>query len=358
AGARAEAPPFLELRRAVVRPALLPNWRGLRVRVLRLEGLRVRVNAYESGGDDLPALHLPAGGGEARIGRLVVEDAELVVDHRRVPLALDLPDVRGALASVRGTLAGQIAFAAGTVQVAGHPPLRLASSVDVRVGGGRAEVVSGRLQSDKTDVAYSGTLQLRGGLRGTFDLSGPVDLGVMDRHVFASGLGLSGHARYEGRLYVAGSSLELQGRLAGTGGEFSGLAVPRYAGAVSWKQGRLAVRGLDLEALGGRARMDLDLPPPPGRVHLQADVEGMDTEALSGLVFAVDAAGLGAGASGRIDLSWPRGRNREVTGTAGLDLLARGDGRTPLWGRLDWEAERGRQHLRHADLRTPSARAL
>ena len=206
-GATAAAPPFLEVDRAVALPSISSPLGGLRLRELRLRGLRARVEAYEKGGDDLPHLHLPAGGGQASLGRLVVEDAELLVDHRRVPLSLDLPDVHGTLfAEASGALAGRLSFGAGDVRVAGHEPLRLASELRVRLHGGHLEVPFARVQSEKTDLSGGGALDLSPALRGEFTLAGPVDLGVLDRHVLASGLGLSGHARYQGLLRVVGSS--------------------------------------------------------------------------------------------------------------------------------------------------------
>jgi autotransporter translocation and assembly factor TamB len=358
AGPRAGTPPFLALRQATLRPSLLPGRGGLRLRELRLAGLRVRVQAYEQGGDDVPSLKLPEGGGEARIARLVVEDAEVIVDHRRVPLALDLPDVHGALAAAGEALIGRLSFGSGSVRVAGHEPLRLASDVNLTLRGGRLDVQGGRLRTEKTDLQYGGTLQLRGGVRGELMLAGPVDLAVLDRHVMQTGFGLSGHARYLGLLRVAGSQLDLEGRLEGTQGEFDGHPVARYGGDLRWKQGRLELRGLSLSALGGSGLVNLDLPAAPGTVLLDADVDGMDAEALSLLVFDVDAAGLGASATGRFDLRWPRGRQRELSGTGALELAERADGRTPLSGRLDWESEEGRQRLRQADLRTAIARVV
>jgi autotransporter translocation and assembly factor TamB len=350
------APPFLDLRRATLRPSLRADGRTLRLNELQLSGLRVRVQAYAEGGDDLPSFTLPPGGGEARIGRLLVEDAEVLVDHQRVPLSLDLPDVHGTLASAAGALSGKLSFGAGTVRVASHEPLRVASEVELSLRGGRLDVRAGRLRTEKTDLTYSGQLQLRGGLRGELALGGPVDLAVLERHVMETGFGLSGHARYVGRLRVTGSQLELEGRLDGTRGEFDGIPVPRYAGDLIWKQGRLELRGLAVTALGGSGRVDLDLPPAPGTVHLRADLRGMDAEALSRLVFDVDAAGLGAGATGPVDMRWPRGRQRELSGSAQLTLQPLADGRTPLEGSLAWTSERGRQRVQQVDLRTAAAR--
>lgn len=359
AGAVAGAAPFLEVRRAVAQPSLLPAWRGLRLRQLRLSGLRVRVQAYESGGDDLPRLDLPGGSGEARIGRLLVEDAELLVDHRRVPLEMDLPSVHGALrADAGGALSGRFSFGAGTVRFAERPPLRLASEVQVSLRAGRLEVASARLQTEKTDLALRGALALSPSLRGEFTMAGPVDLAVLDQHVMDSGFGLRGHAEYAGRVRVDGSRLELDGRLEGRDGEFDGVPVPRYAGDVSWKEGRLQARGLDLEALQGSGRIDIDLPPAPGTVRLRAALRDMDAEGLGRLVFDLGEAGIGAGASGDVDLRWPRGHNRALTGTAELQFVARADGRTPLWGRFAWRAADGRQQVEEAELRTPAGRAL
>jgi translocation and assembly module TamB len=355
-GARPSDPPFLHLRRAEMRPSLRPRWGGLHLRQLTLQGLRVHVQAYEGGGDDLPPFRLPAGGSEARIGRLVVEEAELVVDHQRVPLALDLPDVQGTLQTAAGGgLAGRLAFGAGSVRVGDRDALQVASDVDLVLRQGRIDVTRGRLVTEKTDLSYRGTVQLAGGVRGRFTVSGPVDLAVMDRHVMESGFGLRGHARYVGELHIEGSRLELQGRLQGTQGEFDGVAVARYAGELTWKQGRLQVRDLAVSAMQGQGRFDIDLPPPPGTVRLRAELEGMDAEALSRLVFDVGAAGLGAAASGRMDLHWPRGRNRDLSGTVQMDLAPRADGRTPLGGRVEWRAENGRQQVERAHLQTPSA---
>jgi translocation and assembly module TamB len=357
-GATPGSRPFLELERAVGLPSLTSGLRGLRLRELHLQGLRVHVEAYEKGGDDLPRLRLPPGGGQARLGRLVVQDAEVVVDHRRVPLALDLPDVHGTLfADAGGALTGRLSFGAGDVRVAGRPPLRLASEIQMSLRGGRLEVPSARLQSEKTDLNWRGTLVLSPALRGEFTVVGPVDLQVLDRHVLASGLGLSGHARYEGQLLVAGSKLELDGRVEGTQGEFDGIAVPRYSGAVSWKEGRLRLRDLQISALGGTGTVSVDLPPRPGQVEVVAAVEGMDAEGLSRLAFDVGDTGLSAGARGPIQLRWPRGVSGRTSGTMDLELVPGAGGRTPLWGHFQWSAEQGRQKVEAALLRTSTTRA-
>jgi len=84
----------------VAAPALGPLLlRRLALARLRIEGPRIRIHAYPEGGDDIPKLGGGRGGFfDLRVRRLVIEDGELELDHRRVPLQLDLPDFRGRLA--------------------------------------------------------------------------------------------------------------------------------------------------------------------------------------------------------------------------------------------------------------------
>src|SRR6185436_5459430 len=98
AGARPGAPPFLEVARVVAAPALQPLWqRRLVLSRMRVERPRLSVHAYAQGGDDLPEIGDGASGLELRVRRLVIENGELQLDDRRVPLALELPDFRGRL---------------------------------------------------------------------------------------------------------------------------------------------------------------------------------------------------------------------------------------------------------------------
>jgi hypothetical protein len=67
---------------------------------------------------------------------------------------------------------------------------------------------------------------------------------------------------------------------------------------------------------------------------------------------------LGTAATGEIDVTWPKGRNRLLSGTIGVDLAERPDGRTPLSGRFDWRAEDGRQTYERAVVRLPGMTGL
>jgi autotransporter translocation and assembly factor TamB len=360
AGATPEAPPFLEVPRISAAPSFRPLWeRRLLLDVLEVEGPRMRVNAFREGGDDLP--HIRTGGGPAgfqvRIGRLLIRGGEVLVDHQRVPLDLDLPGFEGQLREGAGrALTGRVAFGPGDVRFGDNPPLPLTTTMQLTVQGSRLTVSSGRLRAEGTDLAYRGALQIAP-LRGEFAVAGPVDLDVLERHVMRTGFGLRGAARYDGVVRVERSRVNVRGRLEGAAGVFDGVPVPRYGGDVVWDERGVHLRGFAVDAFGGSATLDVGVPPSPGLARLSGDLRGMDAEALSRMVFGVGPAGLGASVSGPLALEWPRGRVRDLTGTLAFDLAPRADGRTPLTGRVEWRAVGGVQTVESADLRTPSTDA-
>ena len=71
------------------------------------------------------------------------------------------------------------------------------------------------------------------------------------------------------------------------------------------------------------------------------------------MIFGWGEMRLGTAATGEVDVSWPKGKTRLVSGRIGVDLADRADGRFPLAGRLDWRAEDGRQTYERAALRGP-----
>ncbi len=359
AGPTAQAPAFLEARRLVLVPRLRPLWerRALLGR-LHATGLRLSIRAYRDGGHDLPAFDLGgAGGREVRVDRLVVEDSELFVNDQRVPLDVSWHGVSARMFGSRKVLTGRVAIDRGDLRFGGADPLALSLEAELRLQGPHLEVKGAHVRAPRTDVLADGSVDWSGRLEGHFTVKGEVDLGVMDRHVTRTGLGLEGHGRAEGELELGGGGLSFRGQVSGRDGAFQGVAVPVFAGGLAWDEAGLHLRDLDLETLGGAATLQVDLPPGQGRAALEAQFAGLDAEALAGFVFGVGPAGLGAAATGEAALSWPRGRIRDLNGTVALDLEASNDGRTPLWGQLAWTAQEGAQSLERADLRTPFAQA-
>ena len=361
-GATPDAPPFLEIDSARVRPSVAP-WRGNRIVLsrVRLEGMRLRVHAFPSpplgpGGDDIPKL----GGGGGRGGlavaveRLVIVGGEFVLDHERVPLDLDLPDFRGRLLGrAEGGVAGHLSFEPGRLKMGSAPELVVGTEIDLIVNRGVVDVQGARLIAENINLAYHGRIRLTGRPQGQFSLEGPVDLAVLERHVFHSGLGFAGAARWAGLLSIDGSRLRIEGRMQGEDGRFLGVSVPRFASWLSYDgTSGLVMRELDVETLGGKALLSIDVPPTATRrpVVVRGPIADADGEGVLRMLFGWGELGLGIAATGDVDVSWPRGQTRNLTGRVALALAERSDGRLPLAGRLDWRAEAGRQSYERLEL--------
>ncbi|MFI5182759.1 MAG: translocation/assembly module TamB domain-containing protein [Vicinamibacteria bacterium] len=356
AGPTAAAPAFLEIPRLVAAPALSPFWVGeVVLSRLVIQGAQVRVHAFAGGGDDLPHIRGGAGGLGIRVQRLTFERGDLLLNHERIPLDLDLPAFRGRLALQRaGSLGGALAFGPGEARFGEGPPLSMGTEMDLILDGSNVTVTAAHLTARGTDLAYSGRLSLASPLHGEMTLAGVADLGVLDQYVARTGLDLRGSGRFEGRLAIESSRFAVEGAIEGRDGSFRGVGVPRFAGRVAWSDEMLRIRDLDVSVLGGTARLDVDVPGKRGQARLKGRLEGLDAEGLLMAVFSVGAAGVDAAARGDVSIEWPRGSIRHLSGEITADLAPRGDGRTPLSGRLEWRAEKGVERFDKADLRTPS----
>jgi autotransporter translocation and assembly factor TamB len=367
AGAAPGDPPFLEIPLARVRPSLAP-WRGDRIVLsrVRIEGLRLRIHAFPDpplgpGGDDIPRLAATGGRGpQVAIERLVIVGGEFQLDHARVPLDLDLPDFRGRLSGrPQGGIAGRLSFRPGRLRVGDAPELPVGTEIDLLLQRGVLTVEGARLHAENTDLGYSGRLRLSGRPQGQLRLDGDVDLAVLERHVFRSGLGLAGRARWGGLLSIDGSRLRIEGRIDGAAGAFMGNPVTRFAGNLSYDgSSGLVLRELAVSALGGSGTLDVDVPPAVKGLPLRirGTMQAADGEALARLVFGWGELRIGTAATGTLDVHWPRGRTRALTGALTADLEERADGRFPVAGRIEWKAVDGAQSYERVELRGPGLR--
>ena len=361
-GITPDAPPFLELESARVRPSLAP-WRGNRIVLarVRLERPRLRVRAFPSpplgpGGDDIPKLGGGGrGGGPAvSIERLVIVGGEFILDHERVPLDLDLPEFRGRLLGrPEGGVAGHLSFEPGRLKVGNAPELTLGTEIDVIVNRGVVDVQGARLFAENINLAYHGRIRLTGRPQGQLSLEGPVDLAVLEKHVFRSGLGFGGAASWVGLLSIDGSRLRIEGRMEGVDGAFMDTRVERFASWLSYDgTSGLVMRDLDVVSLGGSARLSIDVPPTATKrpVVIRGRMENADGEGVLRMLFGWGELGIATAATGDVDVSWPKGRARSITGTLALSLAERPDSRFPLRGRLDWRARDGLQSYERLEL--------
>ncbi len=360
AGASSHAPPFLEIERVLLVPSLAPSFDG-RVVFARVELVRpvVRVNAWAKGGDDIPAVARGREQGlEVRVRRLQIVDGALHVNHRRVPLVADLPDFEGRLLARRaGILTGSLRFAPGRLRFGSGPELPVGTDLELELEGPLVVVKQAHLRAENTDLAYQGVVRLRGDPAVDVRLRGRLDLGLVDRHVLQSGFGLLGASHFEGHAVLNRSQLHLGGRLVGTNGRFDTVAVQRFSGQVEKDPRGLRVRGLEADFLGGSGRFDVDVPRIPGAASVKATLLGVDAEGALRAVFDWGELGLASAATGDLEVQWPRGRPRQITGRIALDLSRGLDDRVPLEGRFEWSAQDGRHRVEHADLRTPALQA-
>jgi TamB, inner membrane protein subunit of TAM complex len=365
AGITPDAPPFLEIASVRVRPSVAP-WRGDRIALsrVRLEGLRLRIHAFPSpplgpGGDDLPKLG--GGGGRGGIGvsiqRLVIVGGEFLLEHDRVPLDLDLPEFHGRLLGrAEGGVAGHISFEPGRLKMGSGPELSVGTEIDVIWNRGVVDVQGARLFAQNINLAYQGRIRFAGRPQGQLTLEGPVDLAVLEKHVFRSGLGFAGTAHWAGLLTIDGSRLRIEGRMQGEDGAVMGAGVPHFASWLSYDgTSGLVMRDLDVETLGGRARLSVDVPPTATQrpVSIRGQLDKADGESLLRMIFGWGPLGVGTAASGALDVSWPRGHTRSLSGSVGVDLAPREDGRFAFGGRFDWRARDGRQSYERLDLAGP-----
>jgi TamB, inner membrane protein subunit of TAM complex len=362
AGIAPDAPPFLEIASVRVRPSVAP-WRGDRIALsrVRLEGLTLRIHAFPSpplgpGGDDIPKFG--GGGGRGGLGvsieRLVIVGGEFQLDHERVPLDLDLPEFKGRLLGrAEGGVEGHLSFEPGRLQVGSAPELRVGTEIDVIVNRGVVDVQGARLFADNINLAYQGRIRFTGRPQGQLTLQGPVDLAVLERHVFRSGLGFAGAAHWAGLLTIDGSRLRIEGRMQGQNGSFRGVSVPRFASWLSYDgTSGLVMRDLDVETLGGSARLAIDVPPTATKrpVSIRGRMEQADGEGVLRMLFGWGELGIGTAATGELDVSWPKGKTRLISGSLGVDLQPREDGRYAFGGRFDWHAKDGDQRYDRLEL--------
>jgi hypothetical protein len=357
AGASPASPPFLEIARVVVHPSLGQVFtRQLALRELRLESPRLRINAWKAGGDDLPPFGRGGRPGSGlRLDRLVIQDGEVLLDHERVPVEVDLPDFQGRL-DVRQDRArtGRIAFGPGALRFGGAPALNLAAEIALVLEGRRLVVESGRIRGTNLDLATRGEIRFGRVLLGELALLGPVDLAILDQHVVRTGLGLAGDARVDATLRLEGSKVEIAGKAKGTAGSFDTVAIPSYEGSFAWDGHGLRIQGLEVAALGGRAALAVEVPSAsagrPARV--EGRIEQIDAEGVLAALFDWGRPQVGTGATGEVAVSWPRGRAREISGRVDVELRPKHDGRTPGTGRFVWSAVDGEQNVELLELRT------
>ena len=368
-GPTPEAPPFLEIAVVRVRPSFAPL-RGNHVVLsrVRIEQPRLYVEAYPApplgpGGDNIPKLGGGKGGAlQVHVGRLVVVGGEFVLDHARVPLDLDLPNFQGRLnAGASGGLTGHVSFSTGRLRMGAAPELPVGTEIDATYSRGLlygrcAGGSSPRAPRSTTRGACSWPAGRRASCGSAATSTSPSSSATCSARASASRAprGGTGSSRSTARACASRGGCRAPAGSSGPSPSPASPAPSRTTARAAWC---CAISTWTRSA--ARARLGIEVPPAAtGRpLHIGGPVRDADGEAVLRLVFGWGDMGVGTAATGDLDVSWPRGAARRVSGRVAVDLAERADGRFPVSGRVDWSAKDGAQSFERVELHGPRLEA-
>lgn len=300
----------------------------LDLQTVSAQGVRVHIELYPDGRDNLPEVSAGGGGGrfDLRIGGLFVDDGEFELDDRRVPLAVSAHALLLRLSGLGGTeLQGNVTAqeVATTLPRALPWPSTLTAKVRLRDAG--VEILAARVLSPNLDARVAGFVGWRGGTNG--EIHGVVESEgrFLDDLGYLSGE-IAGPLRFEGAVRFAHKDIALTGRLTSPGVDLFGLRLDDLAGQVASGGSRVSSLGLTLEQavfaggpVAGTFDVDFERPGPFARLVLQADGPH-----LQDVLAALDlpAPALAASAHGEVRYEFPLNDARRGVGEAKLALRA------------------------------------
>jgi autotransporter translocation and assembly factor TamB len=236
AGDRPGAPPFATLARGEVTADLGDLGASIvTLRRVELDGLDLRLEFHEGGGDNLPRLHTGGGRGtQVVLGGLAIADSRLHLDHRVVPLELTALAIQARLvgAGERG-LDGSFAAQEVSLTLPDARPVALAIAGRARLEGDRLELHNARVTGPDLLVAVDGEIGLARGGSVRLDTRATARAELLDRLGWLDGE-LAGAVEFAGEVAWSPADWQVAGRLTSP---------------------RLAVVDFDLSELAGDARV-------------------------------------------------------------------------------------------------------
>jgi translocation and assembly module TamB len=325
-GPKPDDPLFLTVRRLRVDADLDAIRRNeIDLQTVSAEGVRVHVELYPDGGDNLPRVRSSGGGSrfEIKIGGLFVEDGEFELDDARLPLALEAHAILVRLSGLGGTdLSGNVTAQDVVTTLPRAVPWHSTLSAKVTLREDRVEIHSARLRSARLDALVAGAVGWRGGTNG--EVAGVVDTegAMLDELGYLEGE-IAGPLRFDGRVRFARRDLTYDGQLTSDRVEIFGFRLEQLAGRVDGD--RKAV-GLALErgaygggAVSGRFDVDFEKPGPLARLAIRADGPRLRA-VLEDLELPSPA--FSSSAHGDLLYEFPLNDSRRGVGSASMALLA------------------------------------
>ena len=318
-------PPFLTVRRLRVDADLDALRRDvIDLQTVSVQGVRLHVELYPDGRDNLPRIQTTGGGGrfDLRIGGLFVDDGEFELADQRVPLAVEAHAILVRLTGLGGTdLSGNITAQQVVTTLPKAVPWASTLTAKIRLRDDRVEILSARLRAPEFDAQVSGSVGWRGGTQG--EISGVVE----SRGRFLDELGyldgeIGGPLRFEGGVRFVRQDIHFSGRLTSPGVDLFGFRLEELSGAVDGDR-KLVTLVLEQAIyaggpVAGRFAVDLERPGPLARLTVQADGPRL-RKVLEDLELPSPA--FSASAHGALDYEFPLNDVRRGIGSASLALL-------------------------------------
>ena len=313
------------------------------LRGLELEKPQMSVQVFEDGSTDLPRTtpsNTPASR-QVSIGRVAVSAGDVFLNDQQIPLEIVWPNFEASLnADAKNLLAGTMSAGPGPMRFGDLPAQDARFDVGVRFVDSTLHVDRGEFTASRTRLSVSGQIDLHDEPKGEFRFNGPFDLDAFDQKISGAGLDLTGVAETKAVLTIDGPKFAINGTLRGQKGSYASLPIDVFSTTFSWDGSHVRLKDLALQALSGKARLDVDAPPNAA-VNVKGTLERLQAEPLLHWLFAYGTAGLGSRVSGPINLSFPKGAPNLLSGSGDLVFDADPSLGEPLSGKFPFKADRG-----------------
>lgn len=252
------------------------SWQDLRQNVLLLEEIAIErpliyLQLNPDGTSNLPSFRTRAGGGqgrfETRIGRILVQDGELRINHRRLPLRLDARAVWGRLTGTadRRRLEALVTAQEVTIELPDARPYSVTVSArgTLQIDQGAVQVASVRMASPDLRAQGSGTIGWRGEPRVDLAFQAEGDARLANRLGYLE-QPIEGAFRFDGRFDLEGEQWSYGGAASSPRIAVLGRVLRDVAAELDGRPEELVV---DVERAGyaggtvaGEVRVDTDVP--------------------------------------------------------------------------------------------------
>ena len=329
-GATPEEPPFLEAREVAIdvdADALRRDLVDIQTIVVR--GLSVRIRLNKDGTDNLPDFPPAAAAGSRfvlRIGGLYVEESEIELDDRRVPLDLKARAVMVRLAGLGGTrLQGNVVAQEIETTLAGARPWPATLAGSVRIEGDRVDILEARLASAYLSGRAHGSIGWKGGTHGEIDAALQLDGRWLDERGWLKGE-IAGVFDVDGLLRFARRDVRIEGDLRSSAANLFGFDVAALEGRVEGNLDRLAlaIRRAEYRGAPLTGTLDIELAGEEERGHLVLASQALPVRELLGELDLPDFR-VASTAAGELTFDFPFSAARRGRGGARFELRAARD---------------------------------